>query len=336
MSFIDYAKISIESGNGGPGHVSFRREKFVPKGGPDGGNGGKGGDVIFIANPHLNTLIDFRFQKHYKAEDGKRGGKSNKTGKNGKNLYIRVPPGTLVKHRDTDEVVCDVTERDVEYKVLKGGIGGRGNSEFATSVNRSPRNADPGGESESLDVVLELKLIADVGLVGFPNAGKSTLISSVSAAKPKIADYPFTTLVPNLGIVSVGESHSFAMADIPGLIEGASDGKGLGHQFLRHVERSRVLVFLLDVGEGDPVEQYNVLSRELERYSDVLKFKSRIICLSKADTMLEEEIPSLSATDFGLPDSVPVHVISSVARTGLEELKWSMWNAVIEAKQESE
>lgn len=336
MSFIDYAKISIESGKGGPGHVSFRREKFVPKGGPDGGNGGKGGDVIFVVNTHLNTLIDFRYQKKYQAEDGKRGGKSNKTGKNGKNLYIKVPPGTLVKDQHTGEIICDVTERDVEYRVLKGGIGGRGNTEFANSVNRSPRNADPGGDSESRDVILELKLIADVGLVGFPNAGKSTLISSVSAAKPKIADYPFTTLVPNLGIVSVGENHSFAMADIPGLIEGASSGKGLGHQFLRHVERSRVLVFLLELGGEDPVEQYAILARELEQYSDILKVKKRIICLSKADTVLDEEIPEVKAADFGLADDVPIHAISSVARTGIEDLKWSMWNAVTEAKQESE
>ncbi len=319
MKFIDDANIFIKSGDGGAGHVSFRKEKFVPKGGPDGGTGGRGGDVVFVGNRNMSTLLDLRYVREYLAENGKPGGKSRKTGKNGKNLEVKVPVGTLVKNAETDELICDIAEHEQRFVVAKGGIGGKGNAEFATSTNQTPRYAQPGKPGQEFNVYLELKLIADVGLVGFPNAGKSTLISVMSSAKPKIADYPFTTLVPNLGIVKAADYKTFVIADIPGIIEGASQGKGLGIQFLRHIERTKMLVFLIDANSEDPVNDYEVLNNELNSYSDKMKMKERIICFSKTDTITEERIKELSELDFGKFKPLG---ISSVAHNNIEKLKF--------------
>lgn len=335
--FIDYAKIVIKSGDGGRGHISFRREKFVPKGGPDGGNGGRGADVAFYGNPHLNTLVDFRYRRLFKASDGNPGSYANRTGKSGKTLVIQVPLGTVVKDTHTGKVIADITEADKEVVVAIGGRGGRGNAEFVTSVNQAPRSADPGEPGVELELVLELKLLADVGLVGFPNAGKSTLISTISAARPKIADYPFTTLIPNLGIVSVAEEKSFTVADIPGLIEGAHEGKGLGIRFLRHVERTSVLVFLLDCTTGNPAEQYEILTRELQLFNPRLARKRRIICFTKTDALDDEQrqtVDDLCATFREERAGVKIFAISSVSGENIDSLKWAMWEELLQAREE--
>lgn len=335
--FIDYAKIVVKSGDGGRGHISFRREKFVPKGGPDGGNGGRGADVAFYGNPHLNTLVDFRYRRLFKAPDGNPGSYANRTGKSGKTLVIQVPLGTVVKDVRTGKVIADITEADKEVVVAVGGRGGRGNAEFVTSVNQAPRSADPGEPGVELELVLELKLLADVGLVGFPNAGKSTLISTISAARPKIADYPFTTLIPNLGIVSVAEEKSFTVADIPGLIEGAHEGKGLGIRFLRHVERTRVLVFLLDCTSGNPAEQYEILTRELQLFNPRLARKRRIICFTKTDALDDEQrqlIDELCTTFREDHAGVKIFAISSVSGENIDSLKWAMWEELLQAREE--
>lgn len=327
MKFIDIAKITIKSGNGGKGHVSFRTEKFVPKGGPDGGNGGKGGSVIFKVDSHLNTLLDFKFNRIYAAGNGKPGGKARKTGKDGETLYIRIPQGTVIKRVDTDEIIADLSESDAEFVAAKGGKGGLGNSEFATSTNQAPRYAQPGIPGEEFEVVLELKLIADVGLVGLPNVGKSTLISVISEAKPKIADYPFTTLIPNLGIVRMADYQNYTVADIPGLIEGASDGKGLGIQFLRHVERTRALVFMIDSASSDPIADYTILRNELDKYNPEMNYKRRIICFTKSDTVLQEQLLELEQIDFGEPGT-PKFIISSVTGNNVDKLKWAIWKMI--------
>ena len=335
MKFVDYSKIFIKSGDGGPGHVSFRKEKFVPKGGPDGGNGGKGGNVVFKVDPHMNTLLDFRYKKHFNAENGKPGGKARKTGKSGKDIIIRVPGGTILKNVETDEIICDLTEAGEEFIAGKGGIGGRGNAEFTTATNQAPRYADPGRPGVEMEVLLEMKLIADVGLVGFPNAGKSTLISVISAAKPKIADYPFTTLVPNLGIVKIDYTKNFTVADIPGLIEGAAEGKGLGIQFLRHVERTRALVFLVDCWSETPVEDYETLLNELVKYNPDMARKQRIICITKTDTIDKDSLEKLQdELDFSNTDA-KVLFISSVAGIGLENLKNSIWSILEKTDKEN-
>ena len=323
MKFIDDANIFIKSGDGGEGHVSFRKEKFVPKGGPDGGTGGRGGDVVFVGNRNLSTLLDIRFVRQYYAEDGIPGGKSRKTGKNGKNIEVKVPVGTLIKNPETDELICDIAEHDQRYVIARGGKGGKGNAEFATSTNQVPHYAQPGIPGQEMNIYLELKLIADVGLVGFPNAGKSTLISVLSSAKPKIADYPFTTLVPNLGIVRAADYKTFVIADIPGIIEGASQGKGLGIQFLRHIERTKMLVFLIDANSEDPVKDYEVLNNELNTYSEKMRLKERIICFSKTDTIIEEQAEELSGLDFG--EFKPLS-ISSVAHMNMDKLKFMIMN----------
>lgn len=323
MNFIDNAIIEVQSGKGGKGHMSFRKEKFVPLGGPDGGNGGKGGDVIFEADRQLTTLLDFRYERSYNAEDGKQGGSSRCTGKSGKDKIIRVPAGTVIRNAETHEILADLTEDNQRVTIAKGGRGGRGNSEFTTSVNQAPRYFEPGEPGEEFKLELELKILADIGLVGFPNAGKSTLISVMSAAKPKIADYPFTTLVPNLGMVYVGNERSFTMADIPGLIEGAHEGKGLGIQFLRHVERTKVLVFLLDAMSGDPVQEYGVLCDELRKYESSMLEKPRIICISKMDTVTEADRPILEELDFG--KEYKVLLISAVSGENIEILKREIW-----------
>ena len=283
--FYDYAKIYVKAGKGGDGMVAFRREKYIPAGGPSGGDGGRGGNVVFVADEGLRTLVDFRTQRHYKAEPGTGGKSKNMHGAAGKDLHVRVPAGTVVK-RENGEIAGDLVYHRQRLVVAKGGRGGRGNARFVTSVNRTPRVADNGEPGEEGWLTLELKLLADVGLVGFPNVGKSTIISMVSAARPKIADYPFTTIDPNLGLVRIDEEESFVMADIPGLIEGASDGAGLGHRFLRHVERTKVLIHVLDMSgyeQRDPLEDFDLILRELDKYSPDLSSKPQVIAANKMD-----------------------------------------------------
>ncbi len=292
--FIDYTKIFIKAGDGGNGAVAFRREKYVPKGGPAGGNGGRGGNVIFIADQNLNTLLDFRYKKHYKAENGQPGGSSLKDGRNGKDILIKVPVGTLIKDAQTEELIFDLDENGKEFIAAKGGKGGKGNANFATPTNQTPRFAENGKPGEEREVILELKLIADVGLVGFPNAGKSTLISTISEAKPKIADYPFTTLEPNLGIVRYKDYKSFIVADIPGIIEGAHQGKGLGLKFLRHIERTKILLIMIDATSESYQKDFDTLINELNSFSKVLNSKKKLLAFSKADLLNEEELQKLS------------------------------------------
>ncbi len=281
---IDRAVISVKAGNGGNGCVSFRREKSVPKGGPDGGDGGNGGDVILVADANLSTLLDFQYRRHYRAQRGSHGEGSHRHGKRGGSLVVPVPEGTVVKDADTAQVVADLVQRGQRVIVARGGAGGRGNARFATSTRRAPRTAEPGGQGQERRVELELRLIADAGLVGFPNAGKSTLLSRVSAARPKIADYPFTTTEPYLGVVGLPDGRSFVLADIPGLIEGAHQGAGLGHTFLRHISRTRVLVHLVDLASGrDPLEDFRAVNTELWLYDAALKERPMLVALNKVD-----------------------------------------------------
>lgn len=326
MQFIDLATITVHAGNGGKGMVSFRREKFVPKGGPDGGTGGKGGDVVVRATKHLNTLLDFRYNRRYMAGNGAPGQGANKTGKNGAEIILQVPCGTVVRNIVSGEIVVDLLRHGDSATIAHGGRGGKGNAEFATPTNQAPRFAQPGEPGEEMTIQLELKLLADVGLVGFPNAGKSTLISSISAAKPKIADYPFTTLVPNLGIVRYKEYKSFTVADIPGLIEGAHQGKGLGIQFLRHIERTKVLVFLIECFSEHPQEDYKILLNELESYNHSLLDKPRLVALTKIDTIDEDSQKKLAKIRFG--KKIQVHQISSVSREGIDSLVETLWQFV--------
>ena len=289
--FTDYAKIIIKSGNGGDGAVTFRREKYVAAGGPDGGDGGKGGSIYFRVDPNANTLVDFRYTKKFKAENGENGSGSNKYGKAGEDLYIDVPIGTIIKDAETGKVVADLSEEGQEELVLKGGRGGKGNSHFATATRQVPRFAQAGEDGEEKEVILELKLLADVGLLGFPNVGKSTFLSRVTDAKPKIANYHFTTIEPNLGVVKAKNGESFVIADIPGIIEGASEGVGLGIQFLRHVERTRLLLHVIDVSgiEGrNPVEDYYTINKELKEYSEKLATRKQILVANKLDIMQDD------------------------------------------------
>lgn len=325
MKFIDSAKIYVKSGDGGAGHVSFRKEKFVPRGGPDGGNGGRGGDVIFIAEQHLNTLLEFNYTKSYIAKNGQRGGKSRRTGKNAENLYIKVPVGTEIINEETNEKIADLVEAGQQFKIAEGGIGGKGNSEFATATRQAPRFAQPGIPGQEFNLILQLKLLANVGIVGFPNAGKSTLISTISAAKPKIADYPFTTLVPNLGVVKYGEYDSFTVADIPGLIEGAGEGKGLGIQFLKHIERTRILLYLIDANSENPIEDFNILQSELKKFNPEMLEKNEIIALSKWDTIDEDKKLELLELEFN--GRKPL-IISSATNYGIEKLLKILYNVV--------
>ncbi|WP_456464909.1 GTPase ObgE [Persephonella sp.] len=288
MKFVDRAKIYVKAGNGGNGCVAFRREKFVPFGGPSGGNGGKGGDVVLIADPSVRTLLDFKHKRHFKAENGQIGSGNNRHGKNGKDLIIKVPVGTVVKDAQTGEVIADLVSPDQKVVVAKGGRGGKGNAAFKTSTNQSPDYAEEGEKGEEKWVELELKLIADIGIVGFPNAGKSTLISVLTKARPKVADYPFTTLSPVLGVMHIDYGKSVVLADIPGLIEGASKGQGLGHHFLRHIERTKALIHLIDISdfrERDPVEAFEIINREMEKYSPELVKKPQIIVGNKIDIL---------------------------------------------------
>ena len=292
--------------------MSFRREKYVPLGGPDGGDGGKGGDVIIIGDGGLNTLMDTRYRKVYKAKRGGHGSGANKTGKSGSSVTIPVPIGTII--RENGKVICEIIKPGQKFIIARGGRGGRGNARFATSTNRAPRTWQPGEEGEQKTLLLELKLLADIGLVGFPNVGKSTLISVISAARPKIADYPFTTLVPNLGIVKCHEFHSFVMADIPGLIEGSHAGKGLGDRFLRHIERTRGLLFLIEITEENPLKVYRTLCSEIEQFNASILAKPNMIVLTKLDILPNAAVP-------GHLDNVPVVAISSIKHEGLTELK---------------
>jgi len=325
--FIDYSKISIKSGDGGNGCVSFRREKYVPKGGPNGGDGGNGGSIIFRASSQISTLIDFRYKKHYRAKRGQHGMGGDKTGKNGMDEIIIVPCGSVIKNFETKETITELLNNGEERVIIKGGRGGKGNTHFKSSTNRAPRTAEKGGEGKEMIIEVELKLIADVGLVGFPNSGKSTLISKISAAKPKIADYPFTTLVPNLGIVKYKEYDSFVVADIPGIIEGASSGKGLGIQFLRHIERTRLLVFMIDSTHFSETQksflkEYKTLLEELKHYEADLMDKPRILCFTKSDAVSEK----LKKKLIKLKPDIEKVVISSVSGEGLDELKDVIWS----------
>ncbi len=325
--FIDYAQIEVKSGDGGDGAVAFRREKYVPKGGPSGGNGGLGGSVIFETNNSLSTLLDFRYKRKFFAEDGKPGGNSLKDGKSGEDVVIKVPVGTIVKDAETNEVLLDLSKVNERVVFIKGGKGGKGNSNFATATRRTPRFAENGKPGVYKKLILELKLIADVGLVGFPNAGKSTLISKISAAKPKIADYPFTTLEPNLGIVRYKDYESFTVADIPGIIEGAHQGKGLGIKFLRHIERTRILLFLIEVTSENYQKDFDTLYNELKKYSKKLIEKKILVALSKADLVNSDDLKKLEKIKLKKTKE-PALLFSSATGFGLQNLLDKVWEVL--------
>ncbi|MDX1472218.1 MAG: GTPase ObgE [Flavobacteriaceae bacterium] len=323
-NFVDYVKIYVASGNGGKGSAHLHREKFVEKGGPDGGDGGRGGHVILRGNSNLWTLFHLKFKKHIKASHGEHGSKSRSTGADGNDAYIDVPLGTVVRDSETDEVLFEITEDGEEKIVVEGGMGGLGNWHFKSSTNRTPRYAQPGIPGEEKRITVELKLLADVGLVGFPNAGKSTLLSVLTSAKPKIADYEFTTLKPNLGIVEYRDHQTFVMADIPGIIEGAAEGRGLGHYFLRHIERNSVLLFLIPADAKDIANQYEILLDELRRYNPEMLDKERLIAISKSD-MLDKELKAELKEELDTSLPIDYLFISSVAQQGLTELKDKLW-----------
>jgi GTP-binding protein len=324
-NFVDYVKMFLASGNGGNGSMHLHREKYVPKGGPDGGDGGRGGHIILRGNPQFWTLIHLKYKKHIRAEEGESGSGSLRHGRNGKDIYLDVPLGTVAKDAETGEVLFEITEPGEEKIIVKGGRGGLGNANFKTSTNQTPRYAQPGELGVEGWFILELKILADVGLVGFPNAGKSTLLSSVSAARPKIADYAFTTLEPSVGIVNYYDDKSFVMADIPGIIEGASEGRGLGHRFLRHIERNSVLLFLVPADSKDILAEYKILLKELKKFNPELLDKQRILAVSKSD-MLDDELKKEIKPH--LPRKIPTIFISSVANEGLKELKDLIWKTL--------
>jgi GTPase len=329
--FIDEVRIRVKAGDGGNGCLAFRREKYVPRGGPSGGDGGRGGNVILYSTPHYNTLLHFRFNPEHTAERGRHGEGSNRTGREGETIRVPVPVGTVVYDADSGEQLFDFTEANQEFQVAKGGRGGRGNARFATSTHQTPTEHEPGRPGEERHLRLELKLLADAGLVGFPNAGKSTLISRISAARPKIADYPFTTLEPNLGVVSAGEYRSFVVADIPGLIEGAHEGAGLGVQFLRHVERTRLLVHLVDVSESsgrDPVHDFEVILAELASFSESLAQKPMFVVATKIDVVQDpSRLEALGK--IAKEREMPFFRISSVTGEGIEPLRFAMADFVL-------
>jgi len=323
-NFVDYVKIYCRSGDGGAGSVHFRREKYIPKGGPDGGDGGKGGDIIMKGNAQMWTLLHLHYTRHLRADGGDSGGHQRSSGISGKDIYIEVPLGTLARNIDTDEPMGEIMEDGQEIVLLQGGRGGQGNDHFKSSTNQTPKFAQPGEDGIESSIVFELKILADVGLVGFPNAGKSTLLSVVSAAKPEIADYPFTTLRPNLGIVAYRDQQSFVMADIPGIIEGAAEGKGLGLRFLRHIERNSVLLFMIPADADDIKTEYNILLNELKQFNPELLDKQRVLAISKSDLLDEELMEEVKAE---LPE-LPFIFISSVANYGLLALKDLLWKAL--------
>lgn len=321
-NFVDYIKIYASSGKGGRGSAHLHREKYITKGGPDGGDGGRGGHIILRGNKDMWTLFHLKFKKHFRAEQGGDGSKSRSTGKNGTDIYIDVPLGTIIRDSDTNEVVFEITENKQEKILLEGGMGGRGNWHFKSSTNQTPRYAQPGVDGLEGWYQIELKILADVGLVGFPNAGKSTLLSVITAAKPKIADYAFTTLKPNLGIVNYRNYKSFVVADIPGIIEGAAEGKGLGHRFLRHIERNSTLLFLIAADSDNIQKEYDVLLNELKKHNPELLDKQRLLAISKSD-MLDEELKEEIKKE--IPTNVNYLFISSLAQMGLQELKDQLW-----------
>lgn len=331
MKFLDEAKIYLQSGNGGPGCVSFRREKYVEFGGPDGGNGGKGGDIYFEAQNDLNTLIDFRYQQHFRAEHGQHGSGRNKTGAGGEDLIIKVPTGTQIIDEDKETVLADLTEKGQRLKFMKGGDGGFGNAHYKSSTNQAPRKFTPGWPGQEMAVWLRLKLIADVGLVGLPNAGKSTFLAACSNAKPKIADYPFTTLHPNLGVVKAGE-RDFVIADIPGLIEGASQGQGLGDRFLGHIERTSVILHIIDCTQDDLPDDYQTIRNELKEYGYGLEDKPEIIAINKADALGEELAAEQAKT---LEDAIDkkVHIMSAVSGENTKDILFELADIVYREKQ---
>ncbi|HKO15871.1 MAG TPA: GTPase ObgE [Gemmatimonadaceae bacterium] len=328
--FIDRVIVRVKAGNGGSGIISFRREKFVPLGGPDGGDGGRGGNVLVRGDRNLATLLDYTYRDQWSAEAGDHGSGSNRTGRSGADVLLPVPPGTVVRDADTNELLGEILDEGDEILVARGGRGGKGNAFFATSTQQAPRQFQPGEDGERRTLELELKLIADVGLVGEPNAGKSTLLSVISAARPKIADYPFTTLSPNLGVVSLGNQRSFVVADIPGIIEGAHEGKGLGLQFLRHIERTRLLAFLIPIDTMDWQGEYDQLRREVEAYSEELAQKPHCVVFTKMDLLGEDQPPPIDA-----PDAFGILAISAAARQGLEPLLAAWWSRLLEMKKAS-
>ena len=335
MQFVDQATVVVKAGDGGDGKMSFRHEKFVDRGGPDGGDGGRGGNVVFTASRNQNTLVSFRFQRELSASPGEPGGKTRKAGRSGKDLIAPVPVGTLVVHDGV--VIADLVEDGQSAIIAQGGRGGFGNAHFVSSVRQAPKFAEPGGEGEEKALQLELKLIADVGLVGLPNAGKSTFLSVVSNARPKIADYPFTTLTPNLGVVDIDRSHSLLIADIPGLIEGAAEGKGLGDEFLRHVERTAVLLHLVDATSQTIAQDYQTIQNELSDYKVDLSTKPQIVALTKTDLLLSQQVDEAKRTLLKvLPKGSELHTISSQAHHGIKELLYALSNIVENARKKIE
>jgi GTPase len=329
MQFIDLAEVEVESGSGGDGMVAFRREKYVPAGGPAGGNGGKGGSVLFTAVENLQTLLDFRYNRRFKAENGTKGGSKNCTGASGEDLIVEVPCGTIIYDTENDELLVDLVEPGQTFKIVAGGKGGLGNAHFLSNSNRAPEYALPGQPPQQKRIRLELKLLAEVGIIGLPNAGKSTLISALSAARPKVADYPFTTLVPNLGVVRKPSGDGTLFADIPGLIEGASEGAGLGHDFLRHIERTRVLLHLVEATGEDPIGAYETIQQELIAYNDTLATRPQILALSKIDAVDDEEVAAIAQALSEVAQQ-QVFLISSATRTGLDPLLNQVWQQLDE------
>ncbi len=323
-NFVDYVKLYVASGKGGQGSAHLHREKYIAKGGPDGGDGGRGGHVIIKGNSNLWTLYHLKFKKHFRAGHGENGGKSRSTGADGEDVFIEVPLGTVVRDTETNAVIFEITEHGEEKAIVEGGKGGLGNWHFKSSTNQTPRYAQPGLPMEERYITMELKILADVGLVGFPNAGKSTLLSVITSAKPKIADYEFTTLKPNLGIVEYRDFKSFVMADIPGIIEGAAEGKGLGHYFLRHIERNSILLFLIPADASDIKKKYDILLDELRRYNPEMLDKERLVAISKSD-MLDEELKTELKAELDKTLPIPYLFISSVAQQGISELKDRLW-----------
>jgi len=331
--FVDQAKIYVKAGNGGPGCISFRREKYVPKGGPDGGDGGKGGDVILVADPQVHTLYDFYSQVHFYAENGKPGMGKKMKGKDGEDLILKVPVGTIIKDAKTGKILGDLIRPGQSLIVAHGGKGGRGNAHFATPTRQVPKIAEPGAPGEEKWIILELKLIADVGLVGLPNAGKSTLLSRISAAKPKIADYPFTTLQPNLGVVKLFDGNTFVVADIPGLIEGAHKGIGLGHDFLKHIERTRILLYILDISRGkEIIKDYEVLKNELKLFNPLLLEKEYFVALNKID--LVPDLEKLEdVIEYFQKKEIKLYLISAITGQGVLDLIYALWNTLKNIKE---
>lgn len=323
-NFVDYVKMYVASGNGGKGSAHLHREKYITKGGPDGGDGGRGGHVVLRGDSNLWTLLPLKFKKHFRAGHGEHGSRNRSTGADGEDVYVDVPLGTVVRDTETNKIIFEITEHGEEKIIVKGGKGGLGNWHFKSSTNQTPRYAQPGLPLEERYITLELKILADVGLVGFPNAGKSTLLSVMTAAKPKIADYEFTTLKPNLGIVNYRDFQTFVMADIPGIIEGAAEGKGLGYYFLRHIERNSILLFLIPADADDIKKQYDILLDELRRYNPEMLDKERIIAISKSD-LLDEELKAELKTELDNELPIPYIFISSVAQQGITELKDMLW-----------